>query len=206
MRTSVVGISHTIGAGGDAVGRSVAERVGFRFVDEEIVTAAAEKAGIEPDLVADTEKRKGFLVRFVDSLGLTAGVSSMGYVPDLSELGRSEDYRALIREAIKEAAERGDVVIASHAASVALAGRDDLLRVFVTASPERRAMRVAEEAQLSERDAQKMVKDQDAARADYLKRFHRIDRELSTLYDIVVNTDSLSLDEAAELVVHAVRR
>jgi cytidylate kinase len=203
MRTSVVGISHTIGAGGDAVGRSVAERLGFRFVDEEIVTAAAEKAGIEPDLVADTEKRKGFLVRFVDSLGMSAGASSVGYVPDLSELGRSEDYRALIREAIQETADRGEVVIASHAASVALAGRDDLLRVFVTASPETRALRLAKETQLGEREAQKMVKDQDAARADYLKRFHRIDRELSTLYDIVVNTDSLNLEKAADLVVHA---
>ena len=77
-------------------------------------------------------------------------------------------------------------MIASHAASVALAGRDDLLRVFVTAPPERRALRVAEEAQLSEPDAQKTVKDQDAARADYLRRFHQLSLAVSSVHRILV--------------------
>lgn len=202
MRTRVVGISHTVGAGGDEVGRSVAERLGFRFVDEEIITDAAERAGVEPDELADTERRKGFLVRFVDGLGMSAGAGTIGYVPDLGELGRSDDFRALIREAIQETAEKGDVVIASHAASMALAGREDLLRVFVTASQDTRVKRLADAGDL---DAQKTVKDQDAARADYLRRFHRIDRELSTHYDLVVNTDNMGRDEAAEVVVHAVR-
>ncbi len=202
MRTRVVGISHTVGAGGDEVGRAVAERLGFRFVDEEIITDAAERAGLEPDELADAERRKGFLVRFVDGLGMSAGAGTIGYVPDLGEVGKSEDFRALIREAIQETAEHGDVVIASHAASMSLAGRDDLLRVFVTASPDTRVKRLSE---AGDRDAQKTVKDQDAARADYLRRFHRIDRELSTHYDLVVNTDSLSRDESAEVVVHAVR-
>jgi cytidylate kinase len=201
MGARVVGISHTVGAGGDEIGRAVAERLGFRFVDEEIITDAAEKAGVEPDELADAERRKGFLVRFVDGLGMSAGAGTVGYVPDLGDLGKSEDFRALIREAIQQTAERGDVVIASHAASMALAGRDDLLRVFVTASPETRVQRVAEGGG---RDAQKVVKEQDAARADYLRRFHRIDRELPTHYDLVVNTDALTQEQAADIVVHAV--
>jgi cytidylate kinase len=203
MGTTVVGISHSVGAGGDQIGRAVAERLGFRFVDEEIITGAAEKAGVEPDELADAERRKGFLVRFVDGLGMSAGAGTVGYVPDLGDLGRSEDFRALIREAIQETAERGDVVIASHAASMALAGRDDLLRVFVTASPETRVKRLAEGG---ERDAQKVVKEQDAARADYLRRFHRIDRELPTYYDLVVNTDALTPDQAVDIVVGAVKK
>ena len=202
MKTRVVGISHTVGAGGDGIGRTAAERLGFRFVDEEIITEAAEKAGIEPDELADTERRKGFLVRFVDSLGMSAGAGSIGYVPELGELGRSEDFRALIREAIQETAERGEVVIASHAASLALAGRDDLLRVFVTASPETRVKRLAEGGAA---DAQKVVRDQDAARADYLRRFHRIERELPTHYDMVINTDALSPEEAVGIIAQAAK-
>jgi cytidylate kinase/anti-sigma regulatory factor (Ser/Thr protein kinase) len=205
MHISVVGISHTVGAGGDETGRSVAERLGFRFVDEEVISTAAEKAGIEPDLVADTEKRKGFLVRFVDSLGMSGGTASVAYLPDLGEAGRSEDFRALIREAVAETAERGQVVIASHAASIALAGRNDLLRVLVTASPATRARRVSELAGVGQREAEKAVKEQDAARADYLRRFYRVDRELPTHYDLVVNTDALSTEQAAEVVARAAR-
>jgi cytidylate kinase len=97
------------------------------------------------------------------------------------------------------------VVIVAHAASIALAGRGDLVRVLVTASPEARAQRLAEAGDVDKEDAQRAVKRADAARADYLKRFYRIDRELPTHYDLVVNTDVLELDAAADLVVRAAR-
>ena len=48
----------------------------------------------------------------------------------------SDELRNLIRMAIEETAERGNVVIVAHAASHALAGRYDVLRVLVTASAE----------------------------------------------------------------------
>jgi cytidylate kinase len=204
MRTRVIGISHTIGAGGEEIGRSVAEQLGFRFVDEEIITGAAEKAGIEPDAVADAEKRRGFLERFVDTLGMASTAGIAYSVPDPA-MGRSEDFRGLIRDAVQETAGRGEAVIVSHAASIALAGRDDLLRVLITASPDVRARRLAELAGVGEAEAKKMVKQQDEARADYLRRFYSLARELPTNYDLVINTDALSQGEAAAVLVHAVR-
>jgi cytidylate kinase len=47
------------------------------------------------------------------------------------------------------------------------------------------------------------VSDADAARRSYLKRIYDIDEELPTNYDVVVNTDVLSLDRTADLVVRA---
>src|SRR5207245_8072782 len=120
------------------------ERLGFRYVDEEITSMAAAKEGLDPNLVADAEKRRGLLARFVDGLakaGVAAG--SVGLtVP--TDLDRSDDFRALILETLVETAKQGDVVIVAHAASVALAGRDDLLRVLITATPERRAQRLSD--------------------------------------------------------------
>src|SRR5206468_1719571 len=69
MSTRVVAISRTTGSGGESIGRIVSERLGFRYVDEEIVAWTAEKAGVEPDLVADAERRKGLLARFIEGLG-----------------------------------------------------------------------------------------------------------------------------------------
>ena len=94
-------------------------------------------------------------------------------------------------------------MIAAHAASHALADRTDVVRVLVTASPETRRARVAAERGLAEKDAAKAVDRSDAARADYLKRFYGAKRELPTQYDLVVNTDRLTPDEAVELVVLA---
>lgn len=205
----VVAISHAGGAGGDRVGRLVAEGLDFRFVDEEIITLAAGKEGLDPEVVADAERRKGLLARLVENLGRagTVGAAGIGefWVPEAGGLAGSSDLRELIIDAIRETAARGDVVIVSHAASIPLAGRDDLLRVFVTASLETRVRRLAAARRLAEAEAARRVKESDAGRADYFQRFYGIERELPTHYDLTVNTDVLTFEEAAALVVHAAR-
>jgi cytidylate kinase len=112
-----------------------------------------------------------------------------------------ERYRQLIRDVIAETAEQGRVVIVAHAASIALAGRSSVLRVLVTASTDVRVDRQQEDA----RAARRTIAASDAGRADYLKRFYRIDRELPTHYDLVVNTDTLSTEQAASIVEQAAR-
>ena len=94
----------------------------------------------------------------------------------------------------------------SHAASIPLAGRADVLRVLITASADTRAQRVRRDGKRGTSDAAKIIKDSDAGRADYFQRFYRIERELPTHYDLVINTDALSADEAADIVVAAARR
>ena len=47
------------------------------------------------------------------------------------------------------------------------------------------------------------MKESDAGLRDYLKRFYNVDQELPTHYDLVVNTDVLSIEQAANLVTKA---
>lgn len=115
----------------------------------------------------------------------------------------SSEIQALIREAIEQTAARGDVVITAHAASHALEPAERILRVFVTASPRTRAQRVSEQGDVDIAAAERIVRTADAGRRDYLKRFYEVAEELPTQYDLVVNTDGISVVEAAELVAHA---
>ena len=55
-------------------------------------------------------------------------------------------------------------------------------------------------------DPARFVRDSDAGRADYFQRFYGIERELPTHYDLVVNTEALTPDEAADVIVAAARR
>ncbi len=116
----------------------------------------------------------------------------------------SDDVRALIRETIEQSAGRGGAVIVAHGASYAVPPGPEALRVLVTASLETRATRVRSTEGLDEARAVRAVKDSDAGRRDYLRRFYDVDEELPTHYDLVVNTDVLSIEQAAELLSHAV--
>jgi hypothetical protein len=209
MRRTLICVSHCDGASGDEVARLVADQLGLRYVDEEIISAAAKRAGAAPQLVADAEQRQPLLRRVLDELGATgaaATVATGGFpppVPNEPPPPRGDQLRRFIADAIEAVAAQGHVVIGAHAASFALGGRDDLLRVFVTAPAATRARRVARQRGIEATEAEHRVREADKTRADYLRRFYDIDREGPTQYDLVVNTDVLSPDEAASIVVRA---
>lgn len=167
----------------------VADALGFRYVDEEIVLAAAEKEGLDPEQLSKIEHSRTGLSRLEIDI-VTGGT--------LSEIERS-----LIREAIQQTAAAGKVVIVAHAASIALAWDDRVLRVLVTASPEARARYLVQTEQLDEHDAAKRIRRSDKERAAYIKRFYSVDRELPSHYDLVVSTDRLSPKDSCTLVLDA---
>jgi cytidylate kinase len=197
----VVCISRADGAGGEEVGKSVAERLGFLYVDAEIVARAAARGGLDPAVVADAEQRRSLVRRVLDAFAETGGSGFGGFSPPTgTEQASQEQVQALIEEAIRETAARGRVVIGGHAASHTVKPGPGCLRVFLTASPATRAARVAESEQTDLGRAERLIKESDARRADYLKRFHGVNAELSTDYDLVINTDELSIEAAAALI------
>jgi cytidylate kinase len=205
MQTRVVTVSHATGAGGSAVAHAVAAKLGFRYIDEDIIAVAAQKQGVDAALVADTERRKTFVERLIAGLAEAVNPAAMGGGTLVTETVTPDaSLRTLIIDAIRETADRGNAVIVSHGASIPLAGRADTLRVFVTASVDTRVQRVAQSG--GTRDAARFVGDNDVARADYLQRFYGIEQELPTHYDLVINTDALSFDEAADIITAVARR
>ena len=206
MTCRVVCISHATGGGGEEVGRLVAERLGFFYVDEEIVARAAAKVGIDPREVADEERRKSRVARVLEAITQGSGEAwafGASAPPRVGDELRGDDMRALIRETIAQTAERGSMVIVAHAASHAVTRGPETLRVLITASPETRVTRIIAKGVQDQARAARIVKDSDAGRRDYLRRFYDVDEELPTQYDLVVNTDVLSLEQAADLVAKA---
>jgi cytidylate kinase len=203
MARRVICISRARGALGEQVGRRVANELGLRLVDEQIVAEAAAKENVDPDLVADAEQRKSLVHRIL--MGLAASGAEAYVAPVQSEILDRERYRELIREAIVQTAAEGDVVIVAHAASYPLSGQEGVLRVLVTGSDDVRSRRLAEEESVDAEEGEKIRKRSDGNRADYLRRFYDVDEELPTHYDLVVNTDQLTPEQAASIVVAAAR-
>ena len=75
--------------------------------------------------------------------------------------------------------------------------------MLVTASAETRAKRIAAERGISEADAQRELRARETERANYLQRFYGVRTELPTQYDLVINTDLLSHQDAAGVVAQA---
>ena len=167
-----------------------------------MIEQAGEWAELAPAFVADVERRKPLMDRVLGRLADPTAAPVVPARPAGRVLPGDPELRTLIKQVLASLADRGSVVIASHAASFALGGRD-VLRVLVTASPETRADRLLAARSIDDREADRLVKREDAGRAGYLKRFYGIERELPTHYDIVVNTDILTLHQASNAIIAA---
>jgi cytidylate kinase len=213
MSSTVICISGSDGAQAEEVAAAVGEALGFRVINEEIVARAAAEAGVDPQAVQDVEQRKTALTKILDLLVLWGASTPEFFLSADAELiegiqpyavssnRQSEEFRGLIRSAIEEFVAEGEVVIVAHAASQSLAGRDQVLRVLITASAPTRSATLAELRQIPAKEADSLVKNGDAGRADYLKRFYGIEHELPTHYDIVINRDKLTPAEGAAAIV-----
>jgi cytidylate kinase len=201
----VICISSEDGAGALAAAGLVARELDFRLIDEDIVTRAATEAGVDRAVMADVERRKSVFERLLDEIGKSGMSSGYGFATGMTDLPggpASDEMRGLIRSVIEETAQEGRTIMVSHAASLALGDQEGVLRVFVTASPQTRASRMAATQDIDEKDAERALKRSDANRADYIKRFYGV-QELPTHYDLVINTDRLTPEEASRLILAA---
>ena len=206
MSARAVCISRTLGSGAEDIGSKTAEQLGFRYVDDEIVDRAARMVQVDPGVVAKAEHRQPLVDRILEWLSRPSGTAvrsslSTGHAPVLA----TEDYRAIIRGVVYETAKKGNVVIMAHAASMAVADLGGVLRVLITASEATRVKRIATAQRLSDEDAVRAVRDSDAERAGYFRSFYEIDEERPTHYDLLINTDALTPEQAAGAITAAAR-
>lgn len=216
MPYTVVCFSHVTAAGGETIAKRVAEALEYRYVDDEVVMAAAARAGIDPASLAGVEHHKGFFTRLMDALVAPQEEIEGGYLrlPSTREYYSTDvkpstpsfaEGRRLIVDALTEIATRGRVVIVAHAGSMALGGRPDVLRVHVTASPSTRLRRVwITNKLISEDEHAKHIAESDRQRQKYLEKFYGVAEELPTHYDLVINTDALEPEHAVAAVLAVV--
>lgn len=202
MAKRVVCVSRTLGAGGEEVAHDVAARLGFRYIDDEIVALAAQKAGVSREQIEKQEHSQPLVTRILESLAVAPVVTEGGFVAPLAP-SPTLPHSHLIEHVIRETADAGSVVIVAHGASHPLAGRDDVLRVLVTASPEVRSRRIAQEQSLDDGASVKAVETSDRERAKYLERFYKVKEERPVQYDLTISTDGVPLSTAVALVVAA---
>ena len=207
MSYSVVTIARELGARGEDVGRTVAERLGFRYADDEILAAAAQRAGVSKEAIERAEHRPSLIGRILETMAGLPVEPNVYYAQALAAPRPAvmSGYDELIRDVIVQTASAGKVVIVAHGAGICLANTDGVLRALISATPEVRAERLSAEGGVDLDKARKAIESSDADRQDFLKRFYDVRHEEPWHYDLVINTSRLSVEQAADVIVSQAR-
>jgi cytidylate kinase len=203
MGYRTVALSQVDGAGGESIGHQLARELGFGYLNEAIVAQVARDHGVDPVIVAEAERRKSFFTRVAEMAA--RGAVDVAPDPSLYVFDETDTLLALIRDALRDAAGRGSVVLVAHAACYACAGRSDVLRVGIIAPLPARESRVASALGITGAEAAKWLRQSDAGRASYLKRAYGVSRESPTDYDVVLNTERLAPDATIGVILGLVQ-
>jgi len=177
---SIVAMSATLGSWGNEIGRELGRRLAYEFADREIIAKAAERFGEGVmDLERVTEGKPRLRERFSDD---------------------PHRYVTYIEAVILEMAARDNVVLAGRGAIVLLSKVRHALRVRVTAPEGVRAERVEQSLGLTREAAIDAVRESDRERGARVKSLYHVDWDDPLLYDLVLNTDRLTVERAAALV------
>ena len=203
MAYSVVTIARELGARGEDVGRIVADRLGYRYADDEIIAAASERAGVSKEAIERAEHRPSLIGRILETMAGLPVEPNVYYAQALSAPRPAvpSGYDDLIRDVIVQTASAGKVVIVAHGAGICLADTAGVLRTLISATPEVRAERLSAEGGADLEKARKAVDSSDAERQDFLKRFYGVRHEEPWHYDLVINTSRLSAEQAADVII-----
>ncbi len=115
------------------------------------------------------------------------------------------DYLNLVTSIILEEASQGQAMIVGRGGQTILRARPGVLHVQVIAKFETRVYNVIQREGVKWREAAHRVRLADEQRAAYMRHFYNTDWLKSSLYDLVINTDQIPCDVAADLVVRAAR-
>lgn len=200
----VVTISREYGAAARAVSEGVAERLGYRLLDDDLPVIVAAHLGTAPEVIESVEHRRpGLAERLLRSLNAA--------VPELSQPvlhGEDIDEDAVreIERHVRAAAVQGDVVIVGRVAGSIVGPGPDVLRIFLRAPLPWRIAHVAESLGISAREAHAEIDRIDRGRHAYAEERYGIVLGDPSHYELVIDVARFGVDGAGDLIVAAVTR
>ncbi|RQW05936.1 MAG: BON domain-containing protein [Calditrichaeota bacterium] len=178
---SVITVSRQFGSLGKEIAEKFAESLGYKFLDKAILESQYDKYGI-PDVSFEKydEKNPGFIEYFKSG---------------------KDRYLRYLKTVVFENSKEGDCVICGRGAHLMLQGIPGVLKVRIIASEEIRAARIAEQLECDMKNAERIINQYDKNRSGFHKFFFEQDWRDPEYYDIILNTDDLSIDSCVDTLL-----
>jgi cytidylate kinase len=183
---AIITISHQMGAGGPEVGTGVAHRLGYRYVDQELLQDAVRRYGLAEEKLSHLDESKPSLFERFDA--------------------ETRHYITILQTTLLEFAEADNVVLMGRGGQWLLRGIPHVLRVRLIAPFEHRVRQwVKRSVELTgetpnQRAAANFVRRDDSEKKGRMRYLYEVDVDDPALYEIVVNTEKLPYDAAAQMV------
>ena len=218
--TPVVAIAGLPGSESEALGQEIARLLDSEYIGDEIKDLLSERLQCSrAELESFETSHKSFWMRLLASIVVPTEVTTAyesgyhAYVPSrpyeydelLHEPLSKRQYVKKLRRIVRRRAAEGNAVLHGNGSHLFLPEQVDGLTVFVSASAESRAVRVAQYGDTPE-TSRKRLDRADREHREIFRRLFDCEIDDSSKFDVTVNLDRMTIADAAEIIVEVLRR
>ncbi len=197
----VITINRELGSGGRTVGRKLAEKLGVEYFDKAVIKALQERYNLT---VEQIEQLKGQKTSWWEEFKRKMTFSESEYELNQTNIETEDVFRAET-EILRALAKEQSCVIAGRTACYIFRENPNHLSILIQASMPCRMARVAREQNMSKEEARMVIEKVDAMRENYVKEYTGSSRYDSRNYQLVINMDEITEDDAVELILGYIR-
>jgi cytidylate kinase len=194
----IITISREYGAAGRAVTHGLAERLGYRLLDEDLPVVVAARMGTSPEIVEGIEYQPaGFGARLLRSLS-AAVPEAFQPTPEIDDLTQATQRE--VERLIHEAADAGNVIVVGRLGNIVLGARPNVLRVFLTAPTAWRVAHIMKSLGCTDAVAKREIARVDGGRANYAREQYDFAWGDPHYYDLVLDVAHFGVEGAIALI------
>lgn len=196
----VITIGRQFGSRGKEIGQELAKCLGIAFYDKELITLASKESGLCQEFFEKADERNSGNVLQAFAAGFTLG-------PFQYNDFLSNDKLFLIQsDVIRKVAQEHSCVIVGRCADYILRDDKRCINVFIHASIDDRAKTVMERQQITEQQAQELVRKMDKTRPNYYNFYSDKEWGVASSYHLSVDSSLLGVDGTAGLIRDFVKK
>ena len=201
---TIITISRQMGSGGTYIGYLVAKKLGFRYLDREILQQAAEETGLEAPML---EKFDGRSVPLLEKIinAFCFGTPEMPGVPSFKKPIYDKDLFVLQSRIIRRIADQCGAVIVGRGGFYILKDRPDTLHVFIHAPFDDRIKRIMQEKNVGEKEAQALIQESDRTRTKFIRDILGIDWTDARNFHLSLDSSRVGLNFAVDMITNLVK-
>lgn len=195
---TIITIGRQFGSGGREIGYMVADKLGIKLYDKEMLQRAAQDSGICEELFEshDEKPSNSFLY------SLVMDTYSMGYSGSTyNDMPINHKIFLAQFDAIKKIANEGPCILVGRCADYALEGYPNLLSVFIHADLDARIKRIAKKYDLTDAKAKDLIIKANKKRASYYNYYTDKRWGDADSYDVCLDSSVLGLEGTAEAII-----
>lgn len=199
MGYKIYTIGREFGSMGQLVGEKLAQRLGIKCYDKELLQQAAKQTGFCEEIFENHDEKptNSFLYSLVMD---TYSASNYAAAPFLDMPLNHKVFLAQF-DTIKKIAENESCVIVGRCADYALAGNPDCINIFIRAELEDRIKLISKRMDTTENKAKDIILKNDKQRASYYNYYTSKKWGDARSYDLVLNTSKISVDDCIEMIL-----